>query len=731
MADKLVSVVICTYNRAKSLERCIGSLEKQTYSNFEIIVVNGPSTDDTYKVLEKFPEVISIKQNNLNGLSFARNLGIEISKGYIVAFIDDDAVADENWLKYLVDGYTDRLIGGVGGLVCSPKGSTLPLIQFDNGTISKTGIPASIHDDRYILRQDEFQIIMGTNSSFRKDVLYDVGGFDPYFRYYHDESDLCVRIALKGYGIVYKRDALVIHDMVEGHNRRSRYDLNWSEIVKNVIYFTLKNFGKDLSSYTLWPVKSLYLWLRNFYNVYHNGEISLRQLFSIYIKFIFGAIKGYVDGLKTNLSKVLFFNNSKTGNNLICHDKEKMTNMETFTDAKISVCLLSQEFSKDCNGGICRYTYDLAHAIAELGNDVHIITRSEKNREYEYRDGKVFVHKIISKPMDFLNLSEDMEISRKNLEYSYAACLKLLDLIDKFGIQIVEVPLWDAEGFAFSLVKNLPLVVRIETPLFKVAEIQEWKMTKDLKLANWVEGETVRRANKVIAISKDIGILINNHHNVSGEMIELCPLGIELPDEKLINDQNKHQLNVLFVGRLEKRKGIETLFRAIPAVLSKFPDAQFNVVGKDTNLSPDGGSYKKYLLGNLEKEYHKNVKFVGYVDNMELRNYYKNCDLFVAPSLYESFGLIFLEAMALRRPVVGCNIGGIPEIVENDNDGILIQPDNENELSGAIIKLLEDDELRIRMGENGRKKVENKFSTIKMAEKTYSIYKNILDRYND
>ncbi len=393
----------------------------------------------------------------------------------------------------------------------------------------------------------------------------------------------------------------------------------------------------------------------------------------------------------------------------------------------LKVAFLSQEFSKDCNGGVCRYTYDLAHALAELGNEVHVITKSEKDRDYGYRDGKVFVHEIVPEPMDFLDLPEDMHIAKKNLSYSYSACLKLLELIDTAGIQIVEAPLWDGEGFVFSLMKPIPLAIRLETPLFKVAEIQGWHLTKDLKLVNWMEGETVRSADKAIAISNDIGTVISNHHTIAQEKIELCPLGIEIPDESLLSkDQKKNVFDVLFVGRLEKRKGIETLFKAIPLVLKEVPDTQFHIVGSDTNLASNGRSYREFLLQNLDKKYHKNVRFVGYVDDTELKNYYRTCDLFVAPSLYESFGLIYLEAMAWGKPVIGCDAGGIPEIIEDCFTGLLIPPEDENALAEAIIKL-KDEELRAKIGEKGRKKVENDFSMIKMAENTYNIYRDVIN----
>lgn len=299
--NKFVSVIICTYNRAKYLERCIESLKKQTYPDFEIIVVNGPSNDATDYVLNKYPDIRVVKQKELNGLSFARNLGIEASNGEIVAFIDDDAAADNKWIKYLVEAYIDDSVGGVGGPVFDITGNWY---QFNNGYISKEGIPSFIHDDDLKYNNPKgrfFNYIMGTNSSFRKSILYEIGLFDEKIRYYLDETDVCVRVIQSGYKIRHIKDAIVFHEMVEGHNRKSPWDLNWFEIIKNVIYFTIKNFGDDFSSFTLRPAKSLFWWLKYFIPPYLRKEISLKQLFDIYLKLVKGVIIGYKDGLFLNI----------------------------------------------------------------------------------------------------------------------------------------------------------------------------------------------------------------------------------------------------------------------------------------------------------------------------------------------------------------------------------------------------------------------------------------------
>lgn len=741
--DPLVSVLVCTYNRADYLNVCLLSLHRQSYPNYEIIVVNGPSTDGTGKVLAKYPGIRVILQKELNGLSFARNLGIRMAKGDIVAFIDDDAVADARWLEELVAGYRDPDVGGVGGLVYGPGRTHY---HFDNGIIGKCGIPDPIRDPAMKAGKGQFTILMGTNCSFLRSALMKVGGFDPYFRYYHDESELCVRITKAGYRIVYRRAACVVHFMVEGHNRISPYDQNWSEMVKNVIYYTMKNFGKELQSYSLRPAYSCYWWLSHFKDDYFAKQMSFTQLMGIYRKVLEGSFRGYRDGLNFNFALA----KGEHTRDFISDIRDDMFELrepsdrertghsgpeeETGSQASVKItdvlkiAYISQEYSRDCGGGNCFHTKNLARGFADMGHEVHVIALSGTRRAQYYRDGKVHVHKVIPYPAVSLNLSlpEDMPVSQKNIAFSYAAALKLIELKDSYGIQIAEAPLWDAQGFVPALVSPVPLVVRLVTPLSKFAEIQGLDATKDLRLANWLEGETLRRADKLIAISHDIGTLIREQHGIGNGKIAYGPLGIEAPDRELLRaEADADNLSILYVGRLEKRKGIETLFRSIPKVLREMPEARFTIVGKDTDLAPGGGSYKKYLLKHTDKKYRKSITFTDFVSSDQLQEYYRNCDIFVAPSLYESFGQIYIEAMAWGKPVIGCRAGGIPEVIEEGKTGFVITPEDADELAGRIVEL-RDSKLREQMGTRGREAVENVFSIRNMVTQTYDIYKKLV-----
>ena len=122
--SKSVSIVICTYNRAEFLNRTLYSLKNLNYKNFEVIVINGPSTDNTYMILEKYSDRIKIDNNPYTNLSISRNMGIALSSGEIVAFIDDDAIPDKYWLDDIVSLYNDDKVGGVGAK-CMGLGMTI------------------------------------------------------------------------------------------------------------------------------------------------------------------------------------------------------------------------------------------------------------------------------------------------------------------------------------------------------------------------------------------------------------------------------------------------------------------------------------------------------------------------------------------------------------------------------------------------------------------------------
>ncbi len=163
---------------------------------------------------------------------------------------------------------------------------------------------------------------------------------------------------------------------------------------------------------------------------------------------------------------------------------------------------------------------------------------------------------------------------------------------------------------------------------------------------------------------------------------------------------------ILTVGRLvssEPGKGIDTVIRALPRVLSVVPDAFYVVVG-------EGNDQARLERLAQESNVRDRVLFLGEQSLRDLKEYYSRCCAFVMPSRQEGFGIVFLEAMAFGRPIVGGNHGGTPEFVQDGVTGFLVEYDRVDVLADRLIRLLQDEELCRQMGDAGRRTVEANFS---------------------
>ena len=217
-----VSVIICTFNRKDWLGRCLEGMDKLTIRPEETIVVDGPSTDGTRQMVEEAERegrLRLVAQARLEGISAARNLGLNVVQGEVVCFIDDDAIPAPDWLEGILSGYTGPKIGGVGGPVNHMDGR----LAMGQNAVDPYGdwFDASKGEDV----RGKYPVMVGCNMSFRTEVLREVGGFDPYFRYHQDETDACLRVDLAGYEISYVEKAVVRHEWCEGSYRKDM--LRW------------------------------------------------------------------------------------------------------------------------------------------------------------------------------------------------------------------------------------------------------------------------------------------------------------------------------------------------------------------------------------------------------------------------------------------------------------------------------------------------------------------------
>jgi O-antigen biosynthesis protein len=207
-----VSVVICTFNGARTLRATLEGVERLEYPELEVIVVDDGSTDDTAAVAADF-DVRLIRTRNA-GLASARNVGAAAATGEIVAYLDADAWPDPHWVHYLADTFERTSSGAVGGPNIPPPGVN----AVAESVAHSPGGPIHV-----LVSDTDAEHIPGCNFAIRKDVLKEVGGFDPQFRAAGDDVDLCWRLQEAGQRIGFNPAAMV------WHHRRSSVPAYWRQ----------------------------------------------------------------------------------------------------------------------------------------------------------------------------------------------------------------------------------------------------------------------------------------------------------------------------------------------------------------------------------------------------------------------------------------------------------------------------------------------------------------------
>ena len=200
-AHPKASVVVCSYNGAKTLDRCLTSLKDLNYPDYEVVLVDDGSTDDTQEIASRHPWVKNIHQEN-KGLSVARNVGAAVSAGEVIVYTDSDCMADPDWLYYLIGTLLSGDYAGVGGPNISP-----PAENWVQACVAAApGGPSHV-----LLTDVVAEHIPGCNMAFHRWAFDQVGGFDPEYRKAGDDVDFCWRLQQSGGVIAFSPAAIVWH----------------------------------------------------------------------------------------------------------------------------------------------------------------------------------------------------------------------------------------------------------------------------------------------------------------------------------------------------------------------------------------------------------------------------------------------------------------------------------------------------------------------------------------
>jgi len=293
------------------------------------------------------------------------------------------------------------------------------------------------------------------------------------------------------------------------------------------------------------------------------------------------------------------------------------------------------------------------------------------------------------------------------------------------ALACADVDIWETTS-SDSPALDLIRVTRRAPVLTRVSTTSSQLRLTNSGAPNWIsrqkegwETRAVRTSDAVVTHTPRHRILMAQEFGLDPACVYLVPHGIPLPPPPPARVDNSAP-RLLFVGRLEHRKGIDLLLAALPAALNAHPCVTADLVGLDPQ-----SHWEKYWLNHAPTELHHRVHFHGLLPQADLDLAYAEADIFVGPSRYESFGLVFVEAMSRGLPVVALAAPGALDIILPEITGLLTPPEVATALSAALIRLIMDATLRRRLGAAGRGIAESQYSRDTLVKKSLSAYARV------
>lgn len=384
-------------------------------------------------------------------------------------------------------------------------------------------------------------------------------------------------------------------------------------------------------------------------------------------------------------------------------------------------------------GGVGMHYYDLTRYLAPYCEEILLLYVSAEALDQETRESlpaNVKVHHLNDRfgsiKGDPYSLPTKIIKRLSRLTLNFRVALRIMKLDKEKPIDVLETTNYLYLCLSYTFFANRkPLITRFSSSTGQLRQYGNWRSSK-IGLIELLEIWMFKRSDVKLSHTHQHSHLVANQINISPSKIKIISHGTSLlkRQPKEAKRSSEGTLTILFLGRLESRKGIHTFLKAIPRLRNEHPHLQFRIAGED----PDNAYQNSFIKNNPSDA--GNVTFLGEITHDQKVEEYMNCDIFAAPSLYESFGLIYIEAMSFGKPVIGCRAGGTIEVIKDKEVGYLIEPGSVDELSESISRLVTHPELRIQMGEAAQRRVKALFTADIMAEKSYRMLESITRDWN-
>jgi glycosyltransferase involved in cell wall biosynthesis len=680
LLTKPVSIIIPTYNRYACLRKTLAALNAQTFRDFEVIVSDDGSTDQTGKLaVKKYSYALKIIAQANAGRAAARNRGIAAAQGQIIIFIDDHIIPDKNFVAEHYKTHQRFAREGVGVV----RGR-VEYIQ--NAADAPANPPRLKKQPSKFNENSPFVNFITNNISVTREALELTGGFDPDFTEYgFQDQELGYRISQRGikYKVNTRAVGYIFSVYTNVYQKTTRSGAQSITQKQEELEKRLDKFRQAGRSAVLFSRKHYWGGLQlgvNLFNVFLNAVFSLHQDWLLRIfrqKLAEVHEKNDVEYWVAKIRWLLFLKGIREG-----FDKYPADKYQPRSGQKV-VMLVSHQ--ADLSGAPISLVI-LANRLRARGwQPVFVLPQSGPLEQ-----------KIDTKTVRVINLNRYFKRWKLRL---YAA---------RFRPQILHANTFLTE-YALDIARELGIKT--------IMHVRE-----DLAPYPRTASRLLRKADRLILISNDmvrhfdsdpvrLSVVYNAVERLA-DVAELPPPSGEVP------------FSILYVGSIEKRKGLEDLVRALDIIYQQNKLATLTVLGKPLAAEK---MYLWHIQRFLRKRGLENiVRFAGVTD--KVNEYLDRASIVAVPSRSEPFGRVVIEAMARKKLVVASMAGGIPEIIEQYHTGFLVHPGDPAELARMILYVwAKPDKQKALIREKAYKTVAERFLPDSYVDNVLEAYRRLLE----
>lgn len=692
-----VSIIVLNLNQAEYTRDCLRSLQRVDFPCFQILVVDNGSSDDSLRqVAREFPNVDFIWLTENCGVAGGRNAGLRhvlANQPDYVLFLDNDTLVAPDFLTPLVTRMNaDLRIGAVQpkiyfanppDRICSVGGKLYPRISHYRHPGS--GRP----DSARFQSATEIDILSGCAALIRARVFGETGLLDETFSpYCHEDIDWSVRLSAAGYRLWFEPAAKVWH-RVSSQPQTSAHKLR--ELSKgHMLFLRLHTKFFDLPASILW----IGFHMSRRYLLPALARKDWQSAFAVFAGVWAGARQ---DRLPIPWAAV----NSQPG----AQQQSPAISLLQKSPQKKKVLL-----------------------IGVLG-------------PFDSGPARVYQTLLTSRFMDCFQVRYlDVQFARSVADFERVRPQKFLKLVGYLLRTVFWLTGGDYNALCIHLSTNrnaflkdslfawLGFVFRVPVVVFEHGTNIPALYERGGRTLRWVMRATLRRVARYVVLADCLGF--NFKPFVSSDRIVSVHLGISpLSDSAAQSDVRQSDcLRILYLSALLQSKGLLVLLEALPKLLQYRKDVRCIVAGgwgKDSEVVRRR-SAEMLSNGHLEEF----VSMVGPVEGADKLSLLGSANLFVFPTLADSYGIVLLEAMRAGLPIVATRVGAIPEILIEGTNGLLCEAGNPEDLAEKILFLMERPALRRQMSKNNRERFAKVFTAEKFAGRMIDVFTSVFEESN-